>query len=724
MTSLGRRSAQCLGALLGALIVSCGPQPVAVLTGLEVVVAEGDGQFGTVGQVLSNPLRAVVRSEATHAPQEGIGVRWEVEQGGATLATSATVTTDETGSVEARVQLGAVPSRVTVRATIVQQPSASVAFLLHTVEPPVLAGLVPTAAAAGDTVTLFGSNFSPVAEQNVVLFSGVRGRVVEASASELSVVVPECLPARLVSVGVQLGVIRSAPVGLNVTEAGVVTSIPVGEVLDVADDQGFECFALEGGDGIQYLAIAYSASTVGAAMHPYQLTALSSASGVSPAGAEPARHPRVPATPREVQDDAAAGRAQARWDERLRAAEGELIARLRSTVSVGPSAAPTGPTAVPTVGETRTFHVWSGPSSFDQVTAVARYVGEEAAVFVDQDAPAGGFTVTELEALTARFDDVIHPVVTSAFGSTSDLDGNDRVIILFTPVVNGLTSPGASGFVGGFFFGNDLLPGEANSNGGEIFYALVPDPTGIHSDPRDKESVLNVVPAVLAHEFQHMVQFNERFLRLDGGQEALWLSEALAQMAEELVARHYDDAGDPDSAEMFRAGARSRVVRYLTDTRDVSLIVSTGQGSLAERGAGFLHLLYLTDQSSVELLGELSRSTRTGVANVEAKVGRDWPDILADWWAATYLDGPGPETGLLTYPELDLRAYLGPPFPLDPEPIGPSSMTDTGALLSSSAAYYLLTPNPAGTATVRLGGEAGGTSSPQAALRLRIIRIS
>jgi hypothetical protein len=415
---------------------------------------------------------------------------------------------------------------------------------------------------------------------------------------------------------------------------------------------------------------------------------------------------------------------QAELDERLRGLEGRMVAAARSGPRpVGAARAPSAPSAVPEVGDTRAFHVWAG-STYEDVTAQARYVGDEAVIYIDLNAPSGGFNVLDIQEFAARFDDVIYPEDTSTFGSPSDLDGNERVIILFTPVVNGLTERGASGFVGGFFFGNDLLPDNNNSNAGEIFYALVPDPTGRFSDPRTKDAVLSVVPAVLAHEFQHMIHFNQRYLALDGGQEALWLSESLAQMAEEIVARAYDDLGDDASAEMFRSGARIRARRYLADTGSASLIVTTGQGSLTERGAGFLHLLYLTDHEGPELLGRLTRTTRTGVANVEAQIGRAWPDILADWWAATDLDGSGVESGRLAYPTVDLPSYLGAPFPLVPVSLGPASASEDGTLWSSSAEFYLLAPDASGSLTVRLGGEAGGPSSAQSRLRLRIVRIS
>jgi len=714
MTPGRRRSLAWLGALLGVMLTSCGPKPVAVLTGLEIVVAEGDDQFGTVGQAM-NVLRAVVRMEVTQEPQADVAVRWTVESGGALLLSSATTTTDDTGSVEARITLGSVPADVTVRARVILQPSASTVFELHTVDPPMLGGVMPSLGMVGDTVTLTGSNFSPVVDQNVVLFSGMRAQVVSASGSELRVLVPSCMPTRDVAVSVQLGTIASETQTFTVTGGGGVTAMAVGDVLDVADDAGFECHTLPGGGGAQYLVQVYSSSTVGAARHPFQLTGLSSS------GALPAASPVVAAQMRPPAADAGASSPQSRLDEALRSSEEQLV---DAALARGPAVrAPTAPAAVPAVGERRTFNVWKN-SGFEQVTAVAQYVGAQAAIFVDEDAPVGGFTATDLETFADRFDDVIHPEVTDVFGAPSDLDANQRIIILFTPVVNSLTPRGSSGFIGGFFYGVDLLPTNAGSNKGEIFYALVPDPSGTYSDPRSKGAVLDVVPAVLAHEFQHMVQFNQRYLQLDAGQEALWLSEALAQMAEELVARRYDALADPTSAEIFRSGARSRARRYLVDTGDVSLIVSTGQGSLGERGAGFLHLLYLSDQKGTDVLGELSTTSLRGVANVEDAVGRDWPDILADWWSATFLDGPGPETGTRVYPDVDLRAYLGATFPLVPGPFGPASTTRSGDLWSSSTVYYRLTPDASGTMSLRLGGEAGGASGSAAALRLRIIRIS
>jgi hypothetical protein len=718
VTRVGRRAARTL-VILGVVVLgACTSDTIIATMPLDLLIGSGDGQFGVVSSQLPSPLRVVVQSATTGQPRRGVSVLWDVTEGGASLIGGATTVTDSTGSTEISVRLGGVPGPVVVRTRIADQPHVSVEFRLFGVSQPTLSSLAPSSVAAGGTIVLSGANFSPVSSQNVVLFSGIRGRVVAATSTSLDVVVPRCLPAVDVEVHMQLGIVASADtLPLTVTGGGLLTPLGVGDVIDVDDDGGFECYALGGGAGVSYLTVVYSASTVGAARYPYRLTALASQGAVPTPQRVPPPESGIAAAP-EVDPQAA-------WDQRVRELEGELVRSRGRDGAPGPGPSLTAPAAAPPVaGERRSFTVFNG-QNFDTVGAVARWVGTHAAIFVDTLAPSGGFTDGEFGQFADRFDQVIHPEVTSAFGEASDLDANGRIVILFTPAVNRLTPRNASGFIGGFFYGVDLLPSSTGSNVGEVFYALVPDPTGIHSSARPKAQVARVVPAILAHEFQHMVHFNERILvRGAPAQEALWLSEALAQMAEEVVARAYDGVDAFAADTTFREGTRVRARRYLQRPDTVSVIVTTGQGSLAERGAGFLNLLYLDDRLGGDLLRRLTRTTRTGVPNLEAESGLAWPDLVGDWWLAVYLDRPGGGTGPLTYPTIDLRGFLGAPFPLAPTPIGGSGTNQSSSLWSSSAAYSILTPPSGGTLTVRLGGEAGGPSAAQAVLRMRIVRVS
>ncbi|MDA1104764.1 MAG: IPT/TIG domain-containing protein [Gemmatimonadetes bacterium] len=716
MIGLRVRHALALSTLAIASI-ACSPGPsVVVLPPLEALVASGDSQYGTPGQTLQTPLQVVVRAISTQIPQEGTTVLWTVESGDASIVGLSTALTDSTGSSSVRVRLGNGTGEITIRATVENQEQARAQFRVFNVDRPVLDAVSPASAVPGASITLTGSNFSPDPEQNVVLFSGIRGRVSAASSTQLTVTVPECLPARDVAVRVQLGVVGSGALALSVAAGGTVRALQVGETFDATDAGGYSCPTVPGDGSAKYLAIVYSASTVGAASHPFAFTALSATSPLA-VHAPGSLRPTIPPLALEPPD------AQALWDEHLREREADLTLGRRRPGAIGPQAVDRMD-APPVQGEQRTFQVFRNSGGFTQVTAVAEHVGDRVALFVDRNAPAGGYTKSDLQLFSARFDDVIHPVVTGAFGAVSDLDANQRVVILTTPEVNSLTPKGATGFVGGFFFGLDLLPEREGSNGGEIFYTLVPDPLGVHSDPRPKAALLELVPGILAHEFQHMVHFNERVLVRDAeSNEAIWLSESLAQFAEELVAREYSRLGDAAGTELFRDGTRDRSRRYLSGTDSVSLIVSAGQGSLAERGAGLLNMMYLADRFGTDLVGRLTRTTRTGISNVEAETGTQWPDVLSDWWSAVYLDGPGPETGNLVYPGVDLRSFLGNPFPLVPPDLGSGDVSRSGALRSSAAAYYIVSPSAGGSTTLRVAGEAGGVSAPQAAMRMRLIRI-
>ena len=722
--------------------VACGSGPTSVtLPPLEVLVASGDSQYGTAGQTLQKPLQVHVRAVTTEIAQNGVNVVWTVEAGDASVLGVATTPTDSAGAAKVTVRLGSTVGEVRLRAAIQDQQRASALFRLFIVNPPTLGTVEPAGAEPGASIVLTGTSFSPDPAQNVVLFSGVRGVVTAASSTQLVVTVPTCLPAREVAVTVQLGTVASGSVPFTVGAGGDVLSMATGDVFDATGDGGFTCVTVPSSGTERYLVAVHSASGVGAASHPFELTGLAAApspllAGHRASALQPRLRQALPSreSAGELWTRFTSGsphaldhglEPQGLWDRHLREMESELTRRPHP-VPASPDADPHLSIApVPTLGERRTFQVFRSTGDFVEVTAVARRIGARAALFVDEDAPAGGYDDADLLYFSDLFDDLIYPSVAGTFGSASDLDGNARIVILFTPAVNKLTPKGSDGFVGGFFFGVDLLPESQGSNAGEIFYALVPDETGEHSDPRPKDALLELTPAILAHEFQHMVHFNERVLvRGAGANEAVWLSEGLAQYAEELVARAAATAGaSPGDVDIFRDGTRARARRYLTRPDTVSLIVSVGSGNLPERGAGFLHVMYLADRFGGDVVGDLTHTTRTGVTNVEAETGTDWPSLLSDWWSAIHLDGPGPESGPLVYPTVDLRGFLEDPYPLEPIDLGGGDFTRSGSLRSSAVAYYIVDPSNGGSVTLRLGGEAGGPSIPQARMRMRVIRV-
>jgi hypothetical protein len=709
-----------------------GPAEPAI-TDVTLTLVTGDGQFGPPSQFLIDSLTVVVRTEDGDLPADGVLVDWEIAEGPVSAQLSPqTSSSDSTGLARAQLRLGSALGRYVIRASIRNIPRESVDFEAWAVLPPTLSALSSSALNAGALITLTGTNFSTIATHNVVLFSGIPGQVISGDAVRLDVIVPPCLPTRSVDVLVQLGGAVSGSLPLSVTASAEVLNLALGAdtVLSVEDTP--VCLKVGSGGPQEYLAVVQSTATIGAARFDYTLTGLRP--GVpAPVALRPDRAPLS-----RVGEHAAPGvgirrgpslnAAQAEWDLVLREREDVLLGAASTTAR----AARTTPEAVPNIGDLRDFDVVRADGGFDEVTARVRFVSQRAILYEDTIA-LGSLDQTDIESFADLFDDPIYPVDTGAFGSPSDLDGNDRVIILFTPSVNRLSPPGSNDLIGGFFFGLDLLPGEEHSNAGEVFYVLVPDPTGVYGNVRTVDLVRSTVPPILAHEFQHMIHHNERIIEREAStREAIWLAEGLAHMAEDLVGEELRTRGRMAEADEYQRGNRSRASLFLTEPSEVSLIIAAGQGSLAERGAAWLFLEYLRGQAGNDsVLGLLTGATETGTANVESVTGRAWAALFSDWSAALELErqvslrGPLPLRNELLFLGFDLMDALdmgGEGFPSMPTLHESGDFSDQGRLWSSSGAYFLIVTGDGGLA-LSPSGLNGGPVSSNSGLRLKLVRL-
>jgi hypothetical protein len=188
----------------------------------------------------------------------------------------------------------------------------------------------------------------------------------------------------------------------------------------------------------------------------------------------------------------------------------------------------------------------------------------------------------------------------------------------------------------GFFFGIDLLPHPTEnpfSNGGEVFYAVVPDPNRVHGAARvSVEEYVELLSGVFAHEFQHMISFNHHVLIADGSSEALWLDEGLAHMAETV--------NDIDFQNQLRAAF------FLHSPRNTTL--TGGGNSLDERGAAWLFVHYLEQRFPGALRRLVAGAGRNvGTLNVEQATGTTFASFFDQWATTLLVDGgtiPNPAT--------------------------------------------------------------------------------
>lgn len=386
----------------------------------------------------------------------------------------------------------------------------------------------------------------------------------------------------------------------------------------------------------------------------------------------------------------------------------------------------------PAIGSTRMFNVvnrvtmasLTNRSHFDLVTARLRYKGAHTLIYVDTRAEGPNVTDVMLQQVGDRFDDETYAIDRDAFGLESDVDGNDRVIILLTPTVNALTEDPTDGVLTGFFYVIDLVFDpifNPYANDAEIFYSQVPDPTAQFGGAEVPVAGFDdQLHAVLAHEFEHMINAGQRLDDLNI--EVVWLDEGMAHYAETL--NGVEAGGSPDLQNVLRAAL------WLERPSAASLVGN--EGTLVQRGAAWLLVAYLVDHYGQGILRELAQGPLTGIPNVEDNADTSFPFLFYRFTGSLLLDGSGLTSDpWFDFPSVDLRArfaeakdwflargtrvlgpYLGMRVATVPGALGSSGTS----LVGSSAAFFDIGAATAGSAPVVV------RASPQANLQVTIIR--
>ncbi len=384
---------------------------------------------------------------------------------------------------------------------------------------------------------------------------------------------------------------------------------------------------------------------------------------VRPSG--PVAAPEAPRDPIRSSDD---------LHDRIREIESAELTPLVGTPSDArqPARAPPSPAArIPAVGDFLELNAQAESACADPLYRTGRVeaVSDRAIVVADTENPDNGFTASDFRHFAATFDTLVAPLAEQSFGEPTDLDGNGRTIIFFTIEVNRLTAPGSTGFSAGFFFARDLFPRSEpsgrlqpceGSNEAEIIYLLVPDPAGsIAGNAQSRSFVAWITPAVMIHEYQHLLNAAVRLhhRQLTDWQERLWLNEGLSHIAEELLfyaASGLAPGGRIDFATLQAQGPSAleaidrhqrfnllRLHEFLNDPVRNSPFNQASQGTLPTRGAAWSFLRYAADRRGgdpAEFFRGLVSSPNRGIDNVAGAVGgrETLDEWLADWSTANF----------------------------------------------------------------------------------------
>jgi hypothetical protein len=414
----------------------------------------------------------------------------------------------------------------------------------------------------------------------------------------------------------------------------------------------------------------------------------------------------------------------------------------------------------PDVGTIRAFRVISSAdqnvnTAFKTVGARLAYVGTNLLLYVDTLTASNGFATGDLSGIGDLFDKTLYPIDVAAFGQPSDIDQNGRLIMLMTPVVNALVTTAdcnKNGYVAGFFTGFDVVSRTTDSNQGEVFYTIAPDPGGVSSCAHTVADIERTVPATFLHEVQHLINFTQHVIvhgARDG--EEGWLDEGLSIVAEELGSRYYEQKFPspsgrtnplqlfPDSSQGFIGGLLSDSYSFLLDPDTATITLhSDSDDGLAWRGSVWLLTRWLGDLKGEDLFKRLDETALVGTANIESATGELFPKLFSDFGIALYADSivgvarsAVPQRDRFVTRNLRqmyaalFRAAGGSPnvpraFPIVPRSIS-TTQGVTASMVPGTVTYYRL-DTPAGAATVSLrfasgtGTALGSSLHPQVAI--------
>jgi hypothetical protein len=708
-----------------------------------VLRVSGDGQTAEVGTKLANPLVINV-ADAQGRNVAGVTIAWSVASG--TLSASSSLT-DADGIATISWTLGSVAG--TQQATATATGLTPVTFTQTAVAGPV-AQIILTR----DTVRLLGigdafrlnaraaDGFGNPVALGTTVESGDTS-IVTADNFGSGAILTAHASARTTTVRATAGTITKTATVIVLPppcQAGAsASSLEVGQIAVFSASDASE-FCVQGTSaGAEFIAIPFFSDFHGT------LLRLSISTGNTVIGATANR---LAAAGFQLQQ--AVGPTRLRKDDAF-----ETALRERALIELTPlipaaraaRAARTGnagrfnlSVAVPQVGDVMKFNTNSSSACSNANIRTGRVVSisNRAIVVADTANPANGFTTPDYDFFGAAFDTLVYPVDTLNFGTPSDEDNNQRVVLFFTRAVNELTPPGQNFYVGGFFFGRDLFPttgvgnvqGCAGSNFAEMFYLLVPDPDGIvNQNVRTTDFVKGVTVSTLAHEFQHLINAS-RHLYVNGSSifEDVFLDEGLAHMAEELTffrasglsprqnityqaiqaSQKTQDAFDNFASANFR-----RLREYLTNPLTNSPYANNA--NLTTRGAIWSFLRYAADRragAEGEMWFQLANPPPGihGISNITRVVTPDLADWVRDWSIANYADDfiPGIPT-IDADASWDVRSMVSAvnqgKWPLDTQQLETTTITSLG-IGDGSAAYlrFGVAPNAVGGGRITARG--------------------
>jgi hypothetical protein len=260
---------------------------------------------------------------------------------------------------------------------------------------------------------------------------------------------------------------------------------------------------------------------------------------------------------------------------------------------------------------TFSFEKFGGVTSERTITATLISSNNRAVAYIDNALPSSQKNISEanIETMLNAFSASTFDIITNMYGEPSDVDNDGKVVFLFTHLVDEV------GGVAGFYSSGSLFSKEQGGDGNLADMMFI-------SPTRDLASYTSL----LAHEFQHLISFNQHVLLQKGDSEETWLNEGLSHVAEDLVDGHIDGGNTDLVSEFMDAPGRYAL------TGDASL-------NLGIRGAAYLFVQGLMESFGSDVPGRLVKSGKVSIANVEDLSGQPFDEVYRTFASRLFLSG-------------------------------------------------------------------------------------
>lgn len=298
---------------------------------------------------------------------------------------------------------------------------------------------------------------------------------------------------------------------------------------------------------------------------------------------------------------------------------------------------------------TKTFWVQNASKAWIEIQATLRAMGTYSYIWVadaNYDDTSGTIdddnklTTVQAQYLQTKFDgtagnsfyDGLFRNVTNIFGyeygggdgGDGGRDGDQHISILVYDVDFDYSSSQAGG-VFGYFWGKDFYTEQqliergwtSKTNLAEIFYI----------DAHFTDNYTDAMVSTLAHEFQHMIHFNEKFVQ-HGQNSATWYNEMCSMVCEDLVLENI-------GLDPVTDGAQGRLPTFMYSYAESGIkdwVTSTWPSSMKSYASAFAFGAYLArNYGGATFFQNLLSNNLTNEASITAALAEGgYPDTFED----------------------------------------------------------------------------------------------